>query len=150
VDKTERKFQTMSTIRTYDELIKFKTFTERFNYLKLNGQVGDSTFGFDRYLNQRFYKSPIWKKLRNEIIVRDNGCDLAFDGREIFGKLFIHHMNPIRTNDILEQTEWLLNPDYLVCVSYETHNAIHYGTEELLKKDFAERKPNDTCLWAKN
>lgn len=134
-------------IRTYSELITLPTFEERYKYLKLNGTVGEDTFGFDRYLNQNFYRSNEWKSVRNQIILRDRGCDLGIPGREIFGKILIHHLNPIVTKDILLQTEFLLNPDYLVCVSHTTHNAIHYGNENFLLTMPVERSKNDTCPW---
>lgn len=134
-------------IRTYSELLKLKTFQERFRYLQLGGFVGEETFGFDRYINQKFYMSPEWKSVRNEIIVRDNGCDLGVEGYEIHSRLYIHHMNPIAVNDIVDQTEFLMNPEYLICVSFNTHNAIHYGDESLLITEPVERKPNDTCPW---
>lgn len=136
-------------MRTYGDLIQLPTYKERFEYLKLLGEVGKDTFGFDRYLNQSFYKSPIWRKIRNEVILRDNGCDLAHPDFPIAGKIIIHHMNPVDTDDIVYQREVLLNPDYLVCVSHITHNAIHYGDMELLPSDPIERKPNDTCPWRK-
>lgn len=134
--------------RTYSELIQLPTFEERYNYLKLNGSVGDDTFGFDRYINQRFYRSAEWKKIRDYVIIRDNGCDLGIRDREIAGKIYIHHMNPLSKEDIELSTDNLLNPEYLICVSHETHNAIHYGSN--LKPNsntVIERKPNDTCLW---
>ena len=135
-------------IRTYQELCGFQTFEERFEYLKLNGQVGKETFGFDRYLNQLFYqKNPEWKRLRNEVIVRDSGCDLGIEGRDIYGIIMVHHMNPITKEDILNQSEILLNPDYLITVSKNTHDAIHYGSSEILIKDPVIRTPNDTCPW---
>ena len=136
-------------MRTYSDLIQLPTYKERFEYLKLLGEVGRDTFGFDRYLNQSFYKSPIWRKIRNEVILRDNGCDLAHPDFPIAGKIIIHHMNPVDTDDIVYQREVLLNPDFLVCVSHITHNAIHYGDMELLPSDPIERKPNDTCPWRK-
>lgn len=134
-------------IRTYSELIKFETFEERYNYLKLDGRVGEETFGFDRYLNQIFYKSPEWLSVRNEVIVRDNGCDLGIDGREIHTKILVHHMNPIRKEDIINRSEFLLNPEYLITTFKRTHDAIHYGDEELLIKDHKERTKFDTCPW---
>ena len=134
-------------IRTYSQLIKFKTFEERFQYLKLDGAVGQATFGFDRYLNQQLYRSHEWKKVRDEVIVRDNGCDLAMEGFDIYGRVYVHHMNPILINDIRERSEFLLNPEYLICVSFDTHNAIHYGDESLLPREPVERKPNDTTPW---
>ena len=136
-------------MRTYSDLIQLPTYKERFEYLKLIGEVGKDTFGFDRYLNQSFYKSPVWRKIRNEVILRDNGCDLAHPDFPIAGKIIIHHMNPVDTDDIVYQREVLLNPDFLVCVSHITHNAIHYGDMELLPSDPIERKPNDTCPWRK-
>ena len=137
-------------IRTYTELSKLKTFEERFAYLQLNGQVGETTFGFDRFVNQAFYRSPQWKMLRAKIIVRDNGCDLGIEDRPIFRKPLIHHMNPINLKDILDQTEYLLNPDYLITVSHDTHNAIHYGDESLLiPSEPVVRQPYDTCPWRK-
>lgn len=134
-------------IRTYSQLIKFETFEERFQYLKLDGAVGQATFGFDRYLNQQLYRSHEWKKVRDEVIVRDNGCDLAMDGFDIYGRVYVHHMNPILVNDIRERSKFLLNPEYLICVSFDTHNAIHYGDESLLPREPVERTPNDTTLW---
>ena len=134
-------------IKTYSDLVRLNTFEERFNYLKLNGVVGDTTFGFDRYLNQFFYKSNKWRRIRNEVIIRDGACDLGIEGRDIYGRIIIHHMNPISLKDINEESDYLLNPEYLICVTHDTHNAIHYGDESLLTKDPIIRKPNDTCLW---
>ena len=134
-------------IRTYSELITLPTFEERYRYLRLGDRVGEETFGFDRYLNQIFYKSPEWRSLRDEIIFRDNGCDLAIDGREIYGKILIHHMNPIRSDDILNRSEYLLNPEYLICTVKNTHDAIHYSDESLLITNPIERTRNDTCPW---
>lgn len=135
-------------IRTYDELIKYQTFLQRFNYLKLGDKIGKETFGYDRYLNQRFYKTPEWKKLRDEIIIRDDGCDLGHPDFPIYGRIIIHHMNPLTKDDILHSTEYLLDPKYLICVSHDTHNAIHYGSSDLLLVDEPViRKPNDTCPW---
>ena len=134
-------------IRAYSELIKIPTFQERFNYLKLNGNVGRSTFGFERYLNQQFYHSEKWKRIRNYIIIRDNGCDLADPLNEIQGKIYIHHMNPILPKDIIDMTEYLTNPEFLICTSHDTHNAIHYGDDNLLPKGLVERFANDTCPW---
>lgn len=136
-------------MRTYSELVRFPTFEERFRYLCLSGSVGKETFGFERYLNQRFYRSAEWKRIRREVILRDNGCDLGIPDRVIYGKVHIHHMNPVSREDILTQSELLLNPENLVCVSHETHNAIHYGDENLLLTVPPERKPNDTCPWRK-
>ena len=134
-------------IRTYSELIKIQTFEERFEYLNLDGKVGEETFGFDRYLNQVFYKSDEWKSIRNEVIIRDNGCDLGIEDREIHGRIIIHHMNPITVDDIIHRNEDILNPEYLICVADNTHKAIHYGDEDLLIKDLIERTKNDTCPW---
>ena len=134
-------------IRTYSELIKLPTFEERFQYLKLDGDVGVETFGFDRYLNQAFYSSDEWKSIRNQVIIRDNGCDLAIEGREIYKRIIIHHMNPITKEDLLYRTEYLLDPEYMICTMKNTHDAIHYGDENLLFKEPVERKPNDTCPW---
>lgn len=135
-------------IRTYSELMSIPTFMERFEYLRLNSRVGGETFGYDRYLNQRFYQSYEWRSIRNKIILRDNGCDLGIPGREITGsKIFIHHMNPLDLDDILEHSEYLANPEYLITVSFSTHNALHYGTKDLLIPDYIGRSPNDTCPW---
>ena len=137
----------MRTIRTYSELIRLPTFEERFRYLKLDGLVGKDTFGFDRYLNQEFYLSKELKEVRDFVIVRDNGCDLGMDGYEIVGRIYIHHMNPITVNDIVHSSDFLLNPDYLICMSHNTHNAVHYGDEDLLVTAPVERRKNDTCPW---
>lgn len=134
-------------IRTYSELIKYPSFIERFRYLKLDGRVGEDTFGYDRYLNQKFYRSSEWKHIRNLVITRDFGCDLAHQDFEIPGMILIHHMNPITKDDVIEHSDFLLNPEYLVCVSYDTHQAIHYGDESLLVHELPVRKPNDTCPW---
>ena len=134
-------------IRTYSELITLPTFKERFEYLRLNGIVGKDTFGFDRFMNQIFYKSREWQSLRNQIIIRDNGCDLGVDGYEIHGKILIHHMNPITPDDIVERSDYLLNPDFLISTTLTTHNAIHYGDEKLIDKEPIERSKNDTCPW---
>ena len=135
------------SIRTYSELILLPTFEERFKYLQLNGRVGDDTFGFDRYINQKFYRSAEWKRIRDYIIIRDNGCDLAVDGYEIHGRILIHHMNPITIQDIEQESDFLLDPEFLISTVHETHNAIHYGDENLLILAPIERKPNDTCPW---
>ena len=136
-----------TTIRTYTELMKLQTFEERFRYLKLTARVGEETFGFDRYLNQQFYHSQEWKSIRNEIIIRDNACDLGIDGREISKGIIIHHMNPITKDDLIHQSDFLLNSDYLICVSKKTHSAIHYGDESLLFDGITERSKDDTCPW---
>lgn len=137
----------MTSIKTYSELITLPTFEERFRYLQLNGRVGEDTFGFDRYLNQNFYRSAEWKRIRDQVIVRDNGCDLGIEDRAIHGRILIHHMNPISEKDILRATDILMNPEYLICVTHNTHNAIHYGDEDLLTKGPVIRTPNDTCPW---
>lgn len=135
-------------IRTFNELRSLKTFEERFDYLQLHGKVGLDTFGFDRIFNQMFYRSKEWKRIRDEIIVRDLGRDLGIEGREIlYGKIVIHHMNPISIKDIEESTEFLLNPNYLITTTPNTHRAIHYGDKSLLALDPVERRPNDTCPW---
>ena len=134
-------------IKTYSELITFSTFEERFEYLQLKGIVGQETFGFDRYLNQILYNSKEWKHLRNEIIVRDNGCDLALEGFEIHGRILIHHINPITIDDVIKRREMVFDPENLICVTHNTHNAIHYGDKSLLITGPIERRANDTCPW---
>lgn len=133
--------------KTYSELIKLKTFKERYEYLRLDGLIGEETFGFDRYMNQKFYKSKEWKRIRDQVIVRDNGCDLGVEGYEIGGQILIHHMNPILLKDIQTLSEFLLNPEYLICTTLDTHNAIHYGNSNLLIIEPIERTKNDTCPW---
>lgn len=132
-------------IRTYSELCKLKTFRERFDYLAVKGVVGQETFGFERYLNQKFYSSKEWRQIRNRVIDRDQGCDLGLDGYDIYGQIVIHHMNPIVTYDIVHSSDILLDPEYLICTSKATHNAIHYG--EMIEEPVVERKKNDTCPW---
>lgn len=134
-------------IRTYSELITLPTFEERFQYLKLDGRVGEETFGFDRYLNQIFYGSDEWKSVRDFVIIRDGGCDLGIPGREIHGRILVHHMNPIRQEDILRRSKYLLDPEYLICTIKNTHDAIHYSDEGILILDPIERTKNDTCPW---
>lgn len=136
-------------IRSYSELITLPTFEERYQYLRLGGSVGAETFGFDRYLNQVFYRSQRWKSIRDFVIVRDNGCDLGIEGREIYGKIIIHHMNPITIEDIERESDFLLDPEFLISTIHNTHNAIHYGDEELLIRMPVERTRNDTCPWRK-
>lgn len=136
-------------IRCYSELILLDTFEERYNYLKLGGRVGEETFGFDRYLNQRFYTSQEWLSLRDEVILRDLGCDLGVKDREINGRILIHHMNPISKEDILRRSDFLLNPEYLIATSKSTHDAIHYGDFKLIGQAPIERRLNDTCPWKK-
>ena len=135
------------SIRTYSELITIPTFEERFEYLQLKGSVGKDTFGYDRYLNQVLYRSPEWKRLRNQIIIRDDGCDLACDGYDIYDKVLIHHLNPITVEDVLARSRKVFDPDNLVCVSHNTHNAIHYGDMDLLVTGPIIRTKNDTCPW---
>ena len=137
----------MTMIRTYSELITLPSFKERYNYLRLSGVVGEETFGFDRYLNQVFYRSKRWKEIRDYVIIRDNGCDLGVEGFDIYGKIIIHHMNPIMLKDIVKESEYLLDPEYLICVTHNTHNAIHYGDENLLITAPIERTMYDTCPW---
>lgn len=139
--------ETPMSIKTYSELIKIPTFKDRFEYLRLDGKVGEETFGFDRYLNQIFYKSPEWKAARDFVIIRDQGCDLAMEGHEIFGRILVHHMNPIRIEDIVNRSKYLLDPEYLICTIKNTHDAIHYGDGSLLITGPIERTKNDTCPW---
>lgn len=136
-------------IKTYSELIKLPTFIERYHYLRIGGTVGADTFGFDRYLNQVFYKSDEWLSIRNYVIVRDSGCDLGMLDREIRRptRILVHHMNPISKDDILRRSDFLLNPEYLICTIKTTHDAIHYGDESLLALDPIVRTRNDTCPW---
>lgn len=135
------------SIKTYSELITLPTFEERYQYLRLGGRVGEETFGFDRYINQSFYQSDEWKAIRDYVIVRDNGCDLGVAGREIYGRILIHHMNPIRIDDIVNRSRYLLDPEYLITTVKNTHDAIHYGDEGLLVTVPRERSKNDTCPW---
>lgn len=136
-------------MRCYSELIKLPTFKERFEYLKLDGRVGEETFGYDRYLNQAFYHSDEWQSIRNRVILRDEGCDLGMMDHELYGKIYIHHMNPIKADDIIHASDYLTNPEYLICCSHNTHNAIHYGDETLLITAPVERTPFDMCPWKK-
>ena len=135
------------SIRTYSELITLLTFEERFRYLQLGGKDGEDTFGHDRYLNQMFYTSDEWRRIRRDVIVRDNGCDLGIQDREIHGLIIIHHMNPITIKDIINRSEFLLNPEYLISTVKNTHDAIHFSDERILITDPIERRPNDTCPW---
>lgn len=137
----------MNNLRCYRELIRLKTFDERFEYLKLKGIVGEATFGYDRYLNQLLYTSGEWRRIRRDIILRDNGCDLAVKGYDIPDIIIVHHMNPISVEDLIDFSEDVINPEYLICVSHDTHNAIHYGDKSLLTREPIERKPGDTCPW---
>jgi hypothetical protein len=134
-------------IRTYQELSQLETFQERFEYLKLKGVLGDITFGFDRWVNQRFYKSVQWNQVRTQIIVRDNGCDLGIPGYEIYAGYLVHHMNPMRLSDLIHGEGWVIDPNYLILTSLATHNAIHYGDPRFLPRGPIERKPGDTTLW---
>jgi hypothetical protein len=134
-------------IRTYTELRRLHTFEERYHYLSLRGVVGQSTFGFDRHMNQKFYTSREWKHVREQVIVRDNGCDLGVDGYEIHSKLYIHHMNPMVVADIIHGNDDILDPEFLITTTHRTHNAIHYGDERLLPRPLAVRRPGDTKLW---
>lgn len=137
----------MSKIRTYSELSQLETFEERFDYLSLGGHVGISTFGFDRWINQQFYASTQWKNVRHQVILRDNGCDLGITGREIHVALVVHHINPMESGDILHDDGWILDPEFLITTTHDTHNAIHYGDKSKLRMPFVERVPGDTKLW---
>ena len=137
----------MMKIRCYKELRRLPTFEERYDYLSLGGSVGRETYGFDRHINQAFYRSREWAAIRDNVIVRDNGCDLGIQDREIRDRIYIHHMNPMVAGDIIHGNPDILNPEYLICVTHQTHNAIHYGDKSKLKKPYVERKPNDTRLW---
>lgn len=134
-------------IKTYSELCRFNTFEDRFSYLAEHGNVGDITFGGSRFLNQDFYRSREWKRIRDTVIVRDMGMDLGIDGRPISGRVVIHHMVPLTRDDILTRSKFLLDPEYMICTSHLTHNAIHYGSLEMLPTDYVPRFPNDTCPW---
>lgn len=135
-------------IRTYSDLVTLPTFEDRFNYLKLSGEIGIETFGFDRYLNQKFYRSEEWKRIRRDVIIRDKACDMALNGMDINSGIIVHHMNPISVKDIVEWTPYLMDPEYLICVSIKTHNAIHYGDDSIIDYyKVTERIRNDTCPW---
>ena len=134
-------------IRRYSELIRFDSFLDRYNYLQLRGQVGLDTFGLDRYLNQTLYRSSRWRRTRDKVILRDNGCDLGYEGFDIFDKIIVHHMNPLSIEDIEDDVDEIYDPEFLICCSFNTHNAIHYGDERLLPQLPIERSPGDTCLW---
>ena len=137
----------MTTTKSYSELMRLKTFEERYQYLRIGGAVGKETFGYDRYLNQILYTSQDWRNFRNPIIVRDNGCDLACRDRELESRVIVHHINPITVEDVLNRDPKIFDPENVICVSHNTHQAIHYGDENLLYKNPVERKPNDTCPW---
>ena len=136
-----------TTIKTYSEAMAIPNFKDRFEYLKLDGIVGVATFGYDRYLNQTLYRSAEWKRFRNGIILRDNGCDLGCEGHEIYGKVLIHHLNPITPEDIANRSESIFDPENVICTTLDTHNAIHYGDASLLVTEPIERTQNDTCPW---
>lgn len=143
----KKSLMNRTIIRTYSELITLPTFEERFRYLKLGGKVGEETFGFDRYLNQIFYNSREWKDIREYVILRDHGCDLGMLDREILSRIIVHHMNPVDVNDVLRRSELLLDPEYMISTCKLTHDAIHYGDENLLITVPIERTKNDTCPW---
>ena len=134
-------------IRRYSELIRYDTFLDRYHYLNLVGQVGIETFGLDRYLNQTLYRSSRWRRTRSQVILRDNGCDLGMAGFDIFDKIIVHHINPLSVRDIEEDVDEIYDPEFLICCSFDTHNAIHYGDERLLPQLPVERRPGDTCPW---
>lgn len=134
-------------IRSFSGVRRLTTFEERYEYLRLKGTVGESTFGFDRYLNQLLYRSDRWRKVRGVVIVRDNGCDLGIEDRDISSKILVHHMNPITMEDIEEGREEVFDPNFLICTSEQTHNAIHFGDANLLPKLPVERRAGDTCPW---
>lgn len=136
-------------IRTYLELSQLRTFEERYRYLQLNGLVGKETFGSERFINQKFYQSSEWKSIRDFVILRDNGCDLGLEGHDIYGRIYIHHMNPVLLEDFMSQSDFLINPKYLITTTHKTHNAIHYGDEKHLLIAPVERSRNDTCPWKK-
>lgn len=133
--------------RSYSELRQLSTFKERYDYLKLNGRVGAETFGYNRYVNQRFYRSTEWKHIRDQIIIRDNGCDLGVEGYDLHSRIYIHHLNPMTVDDIDQGHQMILDPDNLICVSFDTHQAIHFGDESLLPQLPIERISGDTCPW---
>lgn len=137
----------MTITRTYSELRRLETFEDRFRYLSLRGQVGSTTFGYDRWMNQQFYRGREWRQLRHAIIVRDNGCDLGVDGFDLHERIIIHHMNPLSVDDLMHDSAAALDPEFLISVSHRTHNAIHYGDESLLRKPLVPRHPGDTRLW---
>lgn len=134
-------------IRTYSEMCRYETLEERFEYLNLAGEVGAETFGFDRWINQHFYRSSAWRQVREFVIVRDNGCDLAVPGYEIYDRPLVHHINPMTPEDLIRNQAWVLDPEYLVTTTRRTHNAIHYGDASLIPKPLVERRPGDTKLW---
>lgn len=137
----------MTKVRSYSELCQFETFEDRFDYLALRGVVGDETFGFDRWLNQEFYTSIEWRRARRDVILRDGGCDLGIRGHEVFKWLMVHHMNPLTVEDVEAGEDWIIDPEFLICTSQRTHNAIHYGDASLLPRPHVPRRPGDTALW---
>lgn len=139
--------KTLTAIRSYSELVRIEGFLPRFRYLVLRGKLGASTFGFDRHINQRFYRSTEWRQIRQHVIARDLGCDLAVPDHEIYDKILIHHMNPMTVDDIVEGNSSIIDPEFLICVTHKTHNAIHFGDEKQLPKLQVERRPGDTKLW---
>lgn len=144
--RVKSTMSTITTIRRYSELCRIQTFEGRFDYLKLHGVVGESTFGFDRYLNQVLYRSSEWKRVRNAVIVRDDGCDMGL-GDYPANRIIVHHMNPLSVEDLENRSDMIFDPEFLICVSFDTHNAIHFGDETLLPKLPVERKTGDTCPW---
>lgn len=133
--------------KRYSDLIGIPNFIDRFNYLQMSGVVGDMTFGGRRYLNQRLYRSDEWKRIRRDVIIRDDGCDLACLDYPIYGQILVHHIEPLTPEDILERSRKVFDMDNLICVSFDTHNALHFGDSSLLPRVFTERQPNDTCPW---
>ena len=134
-------------VRTYSELRRFSTFENRFDYLSLGGEVGEATFGFDRWINQQFYRSREWKQVRDLVVYRDEACDLGVPGYEIHHQLLVHHMNPILPRNLARGEQWVLDPEYLITTTHRTHNAIHYGDYSLIPQPLVERRPGDTKLW---
>ena len=133
--------------RRYSELIRLDTFEDRFEYLRLGGEVGAATFGFDRYINQDFYRSREWRQARRDVVARDNGCDLGIPGREVHKGVLVHHINPMTVDDVVHGEDWIINPEFLITTCHDTHNAIHYGDASLLRKEWTPRRPGDTKLW---
>jgi hypothetical protein len=136
------------TTRSYTELSRLHTFEDRFDYLSLRGRVGEATFGYDRYINQEFYRSTQWRQTRDRVIARDEGCDMGVGGYEIYDKILIHHMNPMQMNDIVNASSAILDPEFLIAVTHRTHQAIHYGDRSMIRQPLVARKPGDTKLWA--
>ena len=136
-----------SRIRTYRELVRLHTFKERFEYLSLRGSVGYATFGYERWVNQAFYRSAQWRHIRQQVIARDLACDLAFPDHEIHDRLIVHHMNPMSADEIVDAEDVILDPEFLITTQHATHNAIHYGDASLLPAPLVERRPGDTKLW---